>query len=311
MEALYVPFLAQISAHALIHVALLIPPSTMSHQHLCLAFLPPILACNVYTWNAGFGFLAIAHSLWAVELVGFRRVREDFVFLRFGRVQKNLKIVEKMENGKEKKKIGMEQRFWREQYPETLWKRIPWVINLTCSLRYTGWETSPTIKSPISEKAVKTKPSSRSWFWVRETLRTALCLAVIDAISLYTHFDPYFQIATPIGESFPRRLRTFLTPYNLHHLPPQFVRIFIYGLQQYALSSLLIPLLAIPFVTLGGLGIVGDAWGGTQNWRPCMGSPMTVWRRGLRGFWGGFCHQIFRNVSQLTPSTLLTERDPR
>ncbi|KUJ14230.1 uncharacterized protein LY89DRAFT_720592 [Mollisia scopiformis] len=305
MEALRVPLLAQLSAHLLLHIALLIPPSTLSQKQLALSFLPAIWAINIYTWTAGFGFLAIAQSLWALELLGVRRVREEFSCLRYQRIAaKKVKIESRVEEKKTSEKQKLKEGITKEPYPSTLWPRIFWVANLICSLRYTSWQTTSSTSLPPS------KPPKRIPFLTHLFLHTTLYLLLIDAISLYTHFDPYFQISTPISEPFPRRLRTFLSLYHLHHIPPQLVRILIVGGQQYAVFSLLTTIPAIFFVGLGALGVVGDFWGGTMGWRAGVGNlslGTAVVRRGLRGFWGEGWVQYLR-VILTGPGKALTKQ---
>jgi hypothetical protein len=63
--------------------------------------------------------------------------------------------------------------------------------------------------------------------------------------------------------------------------------------------------LAIIHVSLGGLGILDEWWGGVDNWPVLMGSPLVVLDSGLRGFWGRGWHQLFRSVSPLTQSPSL------
>ncbi|CZR64020.1 uncharacterized protein PAC_13917 [Phialocephala subalpina] len=296
MEALKTPLLTQLSAHILLHLALLTP---FSHTHLYLSSLPPILACNIYTYQSGLGFLSIFHSLWSLELLFFRNPREEFCIIRDGGPMMTIICADgkgRKEEMVPTKGAGAGRLIWREGYPVLFWRRVGWVVNLTCSLRYIGWQTSPVPQGKEKFDIPPQGPESRVKFLVREVLRVGLCLLIMDAISLYQHFDPYFQISTPINEPFPRRLRSFLTIYHLHHLPPQLVRILILGAQQYATFSLLQAVPAILFVGLGGVGVVGNFWGGTQNWKSAMGSPSVVWRRGLRGFWGGFWHQYLRNI---------------
>jgi hypothetical protein len=71
-------YIAHLAAVGLLHAALLIPPSILSHTKLALAFLPPIWGCHVYSWSVGLGFLAAIQVLWATELLLFRYPREKF-----------------------------------------------------------------------------------------------------------------------------------------------------------------------------------------------------------------------------------------
>ncbi|KAF8850590.1 hypothetical protein BDZ45DRAFT_751591 [Acephala macrosclerotiorum] len=122
MEALKTTLTIQVSARALLYVAFLIPPTRLSQTNLALAFLPPILACNIYTYSSGLGFLSITHSLWALELF-FLNPREGFCIIRDagpmmtmisadGKERKENMIVSKENPGR---------LIWREFYPELFW----------------------------------------------------------------------------------------------------------------------------------------------------------------------------------------------
>ncbi len=105
------------------------------------------------------------------------------------------------------------------------------------------------------------------------------------------------QIETSIDEAFPRRLGNFLAKYHLDFMSPRFVRISVLALQQYSTFTMIGAIPAVFFVTLGGVGLVDDFWGRVENWPNIMGNPIAIARSGLRGLWGRFWHQLFRNVS--------------
>jgi hypothetical protein len=54
--------------------------------------------------------------------------------------------------------------------------------------------------------------------------------------------------------------------------------------QQYATFAFINRVLPIIHVSLGGLRILDEWWGGVENWPRLMGSPLVVLDSGLRGF---------------------------
>lgn len=299
--------LAHAAAHILLFIALMIPPSRLSHKTLTLSFLPVILACDIYSWKMQLGFLGVVQGLWATELLLFRNPREDFKLLHFQTPKPKLenktstkKDGEVTLNAHRKgegvpKKEDEEQLPWAQSFPSSLYQRFWWVIKLTQSFRYTSWLTTPSIALPRARSLPTTK--TRLTWLLRRTLFIAFCLLLQDATNLYMKYDPYFQIQTSIDEAFPRRLGGFLVTYHLNFLPPRAVRILVLGSQQYAMFSLVGDIPAVLMVLLGWTGLVSEFYGRMENYLPVMGNPLVVLRSGFRGFWGRFWHQILREVS--------------
>lgn len=301
-------FLALLSANTLLPLALIIPPSTLSHTKLAVAFLPLIWSCNAFAWKCNLGFFAAAHAFLSTNFLLFRRPREDFKLLRLkspAQSQASARKVDEKDNENAEEK---ESPIFKEPYPNTFWKRLWWVNKLVNSLRYVGWDTGED-KPPAVLPSPETWTAKGCWL-VRKAVFIAICFAVFDATNFYQHFDPYFQSGTDIDEQLPRRLATFLSRCYLHFLSPRAVRILIVGVQQYVIFSVMGIILAIPPILLGGLGILDDFWSGTYNWQPIMGNPLVVLDSGLRGFWGKFWHQLFRSVSiPLQYPDLVADRD--
>lgn len=170
---------------------------------------------------------------------------------------------------------------------------ICWVTKLVVSFRYIGWDTG----SSSSSIPTRTTLASRIIFVLRRLAFMGICFLVWDAINVYQSKDAYFQILTDIDERLPRHVREVLAEYHVEFLPPRMLRILAFGGQQYAIFSMAGAFAGILPVVLGGLGIADHFWGAPENWRLLMGSPTVVLERGLRGFWGGFWHQLFRHVS--------------
>jgi len=287
-------FLAQGVSTLLLHGALLIPPSTITHTQLALAFLPLIWSCHYYAWECGLGYLAGVHALWATELL-FRQPRERFQLIH----QKKPASSPWFPKGKTNNSTSDEDKqhdfIWKEPYPTMFWKRFWWVLKLEVSMRYVGWD----IGDGRAVKKVSWSNNSRRSRWARllkDAVFAGMYCVLIDATNFYQYFDPYFQIETDIDEKFPRRLAGFFTRYYMGFLPARFVRISVLGVQQYCMFAIMHSAAAIIFVALGEMGILDDFWGCKESWPPLLGNPLVVITEGLRGLWGKVWHQLFRVV---------------
>lgn len=291
---------AHLAAIVFLHAALMIPPSRLSHKQLALAFPTLIWSCHIYSWSVGLGFLATIQALWATELLLFRAPREQFQLIHTQKPgSRTSELKSKKEQGSQNQEEieqddKKEQRpIWKEPYPGTFWKRFWWVFKLQVSLRYVGWDTGDgkDVTSLLRERR-----QYRLQWLLKKVLFMGICFSIVDLTNFYQHFDPYFQIETDIDAAFPHQLGDLLAKYHLGSLPPRLLRISALGFQQYAVFALTNTLMAIIHVTLGGIGLLGDFWGEIEYWPPLMGSPLVTLKRGLRGFWGEFWHQLFRNV---------------
>lgn len=284
------------AAHVLLIAALLTPPSKLTHRQLAFVFLPLIWGCHFYTVTSILAQAVALHALWSTELLLFRNPREDFAIKHYGVSPKTLvkEKIDEFSTPNEKREVA-----WTEPYPEKPWRRISWVFSLLISFRYVGWATSPSSAQQWNSHTPTPKAQSRVFFIIRKFVLAVACMIITDFTNLYQYYDPYMRFESSIDSTFPRRLRDILAGYHISSISPRLVRISMLGLQQWCTYSLLGAAPAVVFVTLGGLGAVGDFWGRPENWPGVMGSPMVVAKRGLRGFWGGFWHQLFRNVSTL------------
>lgn len=139
LTPLQLSLLAHLAAHALLHLALLTPPFLLSHANLALTFIPLILSCHVYSWRNSLGFLAAVHALWSLELLVFRRPREEFRLLRLptgsGKEGEGKEgYDEQVWNDEvfvrgEKKGKGKGEESWKEAYPSGLWRRFAGLRN--------------------------------------------------------------------------------------------------------------------------------------------------------------------------------------
>ncbi|KAI9050635.1 hypothetical protein LZ554_005794 [Drepanopeziza brunnea f. sp. 'monogermtubi'] len=349
---------AHVAAHLLLHIALLTPPSVLSHARLAACFLPLICALHVSTLEHGLGYVAAIHALWAAELLLFRNPRRDFALLHGGgsppraaaasveedkdKRKADAREDEMKKKDKEKDKEnennnnnvdevlervtaaiqetkaktktraksaaaaaaanGSHRIAWTEQYPPTFGSRLVWVSKLVVSPRYVGWSTSASqavlyASQPPAPSSSTHRSRSRSAFVLRKLLLVGVCVGILDLSNFYQYFDPYFQVEHSIDAALPPRLGGFFAAWHLSLLSPRLIRIAILALQQGATLTLVGAIPAILFVTLGGLGLVDDFWGRVESWPGIIGhDPAAVVHRGLRGVWGSFWHQLFRNI---------------
>ncbi|KAH8667482.1 hypothetical protein BGZ60DRAFT_50756 [Tricladium varicosporioides] len=306
---------AQIRSTILLYVALLTPPTTLSQRTLCIFFLPAIYLCHLYTFSSPLAFLSILHCFWSTHLLLFTNPRENFRLICRSKF--------KSRNG--------ETREWKEGYPKGLKERFGWVSKLLLSPRMIGWDTSapadtpgssasatsiPKSKrrsSPLPKATPRTSPSpspiprvqrQRLSTWLIERFALVIIYFIlIDATNWWMHHDHYFHNIyihekgdLDTGLFHTKALWTsFLTDLP-KWVDPLAMRILVFGIQEYVLFSYIHSLFAICFVALGRFGIVGEFWGSPYNWPPLFGSLSSVFERGLRGFWGGFWHQLFREM---------------
>lgn len=292
--------LSHLAAVSLLFSALLIPPSKLSHTKLALAFLPPIWACHIYSWSVGLGVLAVVQVLQATELLLFQDPREKFQVIYHQKSSPSLSLKSKGTSALESTEGSEKDQIRKEPYPINLWSRLGWVFKLFISLRYIGWDINTSSKNsqPISSFSEETKSHPR-WL-IQNVLLAAIYLFLFDATNAYQHLDPYFQVETAIDEPFPLPLAAFFIRHGFGFFPPpRLVRIIVLGVQQYTLCMLINRVLAIVYVSLGGLGLLDEWWSRVENWPMMMGSPFVVLTSGLRGFWGQFWHQVLRSVSFL------------
>jgi hypothetical protein len=281
---MYSSIAAHLTAHILLHLALLTHPSTLSHSQLALSFLPLIWSCHIYTWLRGYGFLAALHGLWSSCLLLFHRPREGFKLIH------RCTLFTETDGKKE-------CLHWSETYPEPLWERFVWVSKLVVGYRFVNWD--------IGDGKVQIEgPESRGWWLLGSLAKAGVAFVACDVTNLFMVYDPYFQWEMGVDEAFPRRLAGFLERIGLRRLPPRAVRIAVFGVQQYSVFYLVGSVLAIVFVSLGGLGVVGEYWGAPHSWPPLMENPVAIFHQGLRGLWGKVWHQLFRQVSVLKRATI-------
>ena len=274
----FIPFL-------LLPMALLIPPSVMSHSQLYLVFLPLIYACQIHAWLqiGGLEVISLTLFLWSFVLLVLRDPRRTHRRIRLPAQSGNGRGSERWRGG-----------FVEEGYPESLAKRIPWVLSLLVSIRLAGWK----IGDPSHDKTQPAPRLTRVAFLKHAVLIIALAFATLDATSCYVLTDPFF--VTPgmsVDESFPPPSEDLPTLLNaLRILPPRLLRSTVLAGQVYAMVTSMFYLPTIPVVALNAIGAVPDEWS-PHTWPLFFGSFSAVGERGLRGLWGSWWHQFNRNIT--------------
>jgi len=205
----------------------------------------------------------------------------------------------------EKKKNG---GYFREGYPVSFWERFWWVTKIVVSFRFICVDTRDGKVREV-DGAESEKVSRIQWLlW--KGLVIAGCILALDGTTSYSLFDPYFLDEASIDTLLP----AFLPAHTFLSTSPRLFRLGVLFMQHYAMLEISHAMPAFIFVALGGMGVVGDWWGNPSDWPPVMGDLRVVLKSGLRGFWGRFWHQLFRNVGVSFPtlkafSTRLIKKD--
>lgn len=274
----FIPFL-------LLPVALLIPPSVVSHRQLYLVFLPLIYACQVHAWLqiGGLEVISLTLTLWSFVLLVLRDPR---------RTHRRIRLTAQPGTGKDSEQ--WRNAFVEEGYPESLAKRIPWVLTLLVSIRLAGWK----IGDPSHDNTQPAPRLTRVAFSKHAFLIIAQAFAILDVASCYVLTDPYFVTpAMRVDEPFPPPSRDLPTLFNaLRLLPPRLLRSTAIAGQVYAMVTSMFYLPTIPVVGLNAIGMLPDEWS-PHTWPVFFGSFSAVGERGLRGLWGSWWHHFNRQIT--------------
>ena len=264
----------------LLPVALLIPPSILSHRQLGLLFLPIIYACQIHAWlTSSMDVISINLTLWSFVLLVWRDPR---------RTHRRVYVLQERIDGKKREECV------EEAYPADSSKRIPWVLTLLVSLRLTGWK----IGEPSHDQTQPPPGKSRLTF-LKGALRTVIkSYIILDASCFYAQTDPYFSASNmSIDEPYPpptSAMPAFLVLLRL--LPPRLLRSSVLAGQIYAMVPGLFFLPTLPAVGLNALGFWPNEWS-PQTWPEFFGKFSAVGERGLRGLWGSWWHGMNRQIT--------------
>lgn len=271
----------------LLPLALLTPPSLLSRRQLACAFLPLIYASLLREWVVfGIDVLSLDLALWSFVLLVCRDVRGT---------HRRVWVVPGGSGGGgngggEGEAVG-EDVVVEEAYPESLAKRIPWVLTLLVSLRLTGWK----IRDPSHDKTQPPARMSRSAFMKRAGGIAVTSYLILDAAASYARTDPYFTTSgMGIDHPFPAptaEMASWLV--MLRMLPPRLVRSSALAGQVYALVT---EMFYIPLFLMGCFSFLPYEWS-PHTWPIPFGSFSAIPERGLRGLWGDWWHGINRQFT--------------
>ena len=274
----FIPFL-------LLPMALLIPPSVMSHRQLYLVFLPLIYACQIHAWLqiGGLEVISLTLTLWSFVLLVLRDPR---------RTHRRIRLKAHSGTGKDPEK--WQDAVVEEGYPESLAMRIPWVLTLLVSIRLAGWKIGDSShdKTQPAPRLSRVAYSKHAFLIIMQTF------AVLDVASCYVLTDTYFVTSgMRVDEPFPppsKDLPTLLSALRL--LPPRMLRSAAIAGQVYAMVTSMFYLPTIPVVGLNAIGMLPDEWS-PHTWPVFFGSFSAVGERGLRGLWGSWWHHLNRQIT--------------
>ena len=279
-----------------------------------MLFLPVIYASLVREWWLyGIDVLSVDLGLWSFVMLVCRDVRRTH--RRVWRVcsSNSRPAHDDHDDGRDggdgsekeaQNRRGMGgEKVIEEGYPESLVRRIPWVLTLLVSLRLTGWK----IGDSSHDKKQPPVRISRSAYMKRALSVAVSSYCILDAAAFYIRTDPYFTVSgMGVDEPFPStstETATWLV--LLRMLPPRFVRCSVIAGQAYATvtSMFYIPLALM--VGLNAIGIIPYEWS-PHTWPAPYGPFSAVSERGLRGLWGTWWHGINRQFSA-TPGRWLAQ----
>lgn len=277
----------------LLPIALLVPPSILSHHQLALLFLPVIYACQLHAWIVGgIDVIGVNLVLWSFVLLVLRDPRRTH--RRIWVSQKASSDSHGSETEVPEHESNEKHHIEEEPYPETMAKRISWVLTLLVSLRLTGWKIGET----SHDKTQPTPRLSRADFLKVAIPTVALGYAIMDATSSYVQTDPYFTASDlSVDAPFPTPSKAMPTLIIiLRLLPPRLVRSSVLAAQIYAMVTCMFFLPTIPAVGLNAFGLLPDEWS-PHTWPVFFGSFSHVSERGVRGLWGGWWHSMNKQIT--------------
>lgn len=289
----------------LLPLSLLIPPSLLSHRVLYSVFLPIIYALQLRSWRqmGGIDVISVNLTLWSLVLLALKDPRRDFRRIHITKTQTSTSSISDRKNPDGETNLES----WKEPYPPTLSRRIPWVLTLVLSIRLTNWKINDSghnnrLPPPIT--------ASRRTFALSGLRHIITGYLILDLTSSYAHLDPYFHSPLPISSPFPfPSPSASSSPLHilLHYIPPRLLRTTILASQIYALIPCLFHLPVLPAIGLNYLSptLLPDEWS-PHTWPPFFGPFSAVSRHGLRGLWGEWWHQMSRHVVS-TPGRALAD----
>ncbi|MCJ1248467.1 hypothetical protein MMC30_005685 [Trapelia coarctata] len=293
--------------------ALLIPPSFLSKTALASLFLPIIYACFAHSCLHGGGLdvLSLDVVIWATVLLGLQDPRGTYKRIHLTSNPSRQTSAETepkstpCNGGKKDESQDSEPPLrpsrisplttWEEPYPPTFLRRLPWVFTLIFSIRLCNWR----ISSPQHDAKQPHASISRLAYIRRSLLIASTSFLILDTAAICVKNDPYFLSPTlGITSALPPVSANSIWPLSIYHLlPPPIARVLILCGHIYPLLTLPSALLSLPLLLLP------EPWS-PHTHPPLFGSFAAIPRRGLRGLWGQWWHQLMRYLTSLPGASL-------
>ena len=288
---------------ALMPGALLIPPSHLPHKLMRLLLLPILYANLLHAWLAigGPDVISMTVALWATVLLGIKDGRQ-FVRLRYQQTRALVSAESKMHRRgtahQSQEHVG--NNSLEEAYPQALFKRLQWVLTLLTSLRLTDWR----IGEERFDRKQLSGGMSKLHFARHAAAFIILDFLLLDATFCYVRHDAYFiNNEINIDEVFRYQDLKPAWVIRLQMLPPRLVRCTVLAAQVFAMVSGMFYIPTLPAAALNAAGVLPNEWS-PHAWPPFFGEFSAVSKRGLRGLWGDWWHQINRIFVSMPASAL-------
>jgi hypothetical protein len=305
--------------------ALLIPPSMLSKNQLVSLFLLIIYGCFAHSciYGGGIDIVSANLALWATTLIGIHDPRRAYKWIRRGRdaeikagVGTSLLTQDMSSETKRSKKakglsnqglyLDSEPSIWEQSYPSTFFDRIPWAFALIFSVRLHNWK----IGIPQHDSHQPSPTISRRSYLLRSISITICSLLILDTAAYYVYHDPYFHHSSlPITYSHYHpiydtpgigllEIYPWNFPLKLYKIIPACV------IRSLTLAGHIYALLTLPSAVFSPFFLFLSDDLSPHTHPPFFGPFSSIYKRGLRGLWGQWWHQIMRYPTSLPGATL-------
>ncbi|KAF9693525.1 hypothetical protein EKO04_008238 [Ascochyta lentis] len=285
----------------LLPLGLLVPPSTLSHGHLCAVILPISLVATMHAWLVlgGNDVLSTDSLYMTLFLYAFKDPRRDFRRVIRAGPDEAPQANDFLDESKGSERIVESKPILLEAYPENFKGRLAWAMQLPQSRPLHDW----IIGNAGHDRRVLLpfQHPTRTKFIIDILLRLSPVLSIFLPLSKQlAEDDPYFSDPTfsifgpySQGSSRSSRRRTVVllrTMLPAVVLRPLTMAMYLYSL----LLGLFLPPMLLP-VLLNAVGLVPDKWS-PHTRRPRFGPFSAIMNYGVRGLWGQWWHQQMRHV---------------
>ena len=182
-----------------------------------------------------------------------------------------------------------QQGIERQSMPTETLPKIFWALDLLGSLRLLHWSHNASTVQPTQSIAIITSDQSQYSSAKTCTIRLCLVYLAIDVLKEIVAVDPYFWGST--SAALPEQIQSMLPLPGLGHA----FRMIIALVLIYLAIALVTTTGQIVFIHILGPRVAGT-WGQVWAYQPQNGHVMSIYTKGLRGFWGEYWHQMFRQT---------------